>query len=359
MLQFFQKKSKRVRAIIVLSMVALLGAWVTGCGSQTGSDAAASTTNEAAERKVVRIGCVGEAGKINDNGGIAQELGYLEEELKKAGYELEVIGFAQAGPAINEAFASGDIDLAVYGDLPATVCRSNGVDIKLFATVNSQMQMCILAQKDSGIRSRSDLEGKKVIVAEGTIYHQYYNSLIEDAGIKDKSVERINTFADAASLMASGEADAVVTSASTGYYLEEQGIGEVVETTADYPEWTSQFFAFGKADYLENNGEAAKAVIRALNRAQQYVAEDAEAAFSVLSQTVDAYSEAVFRKTYAHDTIFDCFQTEITQEQLDRLKALGRFLEENALIANSVNVDEMVDTSYYEAVMQEGSENDV
>lgn len=352
----FQKKGKTITKIMTLTMVLLLGTGLTGCGLAR-EQSSSKTPSDVSQNKVVRLGCVGETGKINDNGGIAQELGYLEEELQNAGYDLQVIGFAQAGPAINEAMASGEIDMAIYGDLPATVCKSNGVDIKLFATVNDQMQMCILAQKEADITSRKDLKGKKVIVAEGTIYHQYYNSLIEDAGISDKEIEKINTFSDAASLMASKDADALITSASTGYYLQERGIGEVVETTENHQEWTSQFFAAGTQEYLKQNKEAAKAVIRALQRAQQYAANDNDAAFGILAKLVDGYSEEVYRKTYAYDTSFSYFSPEITQENIEKLTALETFLEDQSLIANAVNVESMIDTSYYEEVMQESNEN--
>lgn len=77
--------------------------------------------------------------------------------------------FAQAGPAVNEAFAVNEIDVAVYAEFPLITAASNGVDLKGFALSTSQLNFGILTRKDSGIKSISDLEGKNVVVALGTI----------------------------------------------------------------------------------------------------------------------------------------------------------------------------------------------
>lgn len=69
----------------------------------------------------------------------------------------------KAGPAVNE------IDVAVYAVFPLITAASNGVDLKGFALSTSQLNFGILARKDSGIKSISDLEGKNVVVALGTI----------------------------------------------------------------------------------------------------------------------------------------------------------------------------------------------
>ena len=63
---------------------------------------------------------------------------YIAEELKKVGYEPEFIYFQQAGPAVNEALATNKIDVAMYGDFPITVLKSNGGDVKVFAVDNSR-----------------------------------------------------------------------------------------------------------------------------------------------------------------------------------------------------------------------------
>lgn len=61
----------------------------------------------------------------------------------------------KAGPAANE------IDVAVYEEFPLITAVSNGVDLKGFALSTSQLNIGLLSRKGSGIKSISDLEGKK------------------------------------------------------------------------------------------------------------------------------------------------------------------------------------------------------
>ena len=355
---------KGMKKIAAISLTIILGVGIVGCGkentdnqsegtSDVTQQAGASEQEENTELKTIRIGAIGQSNVLSESAGIAQEKGYLEEELEKEGYTAEIIGFAQAGPAINEAFSAGEIDMAVYGDLPATVCKASGVDTTIFSTENSECQMCIFVQNDSDITSAADLKGHKVVVARGTIYHQYFKSLIADVGLSEEDIEQINTFSDASSVMASGEADALLTSTSTGYYMEKQGIGKVIETTAEHPEWTSQFFAVSNTKFLEENPNAAKAFIRAQFRAYEYAKENPDEVYEVVASITDGYTADMYQSVYSYDTSFDYFSPEIGEESINKLKALEKFLEEEALITNSVDIDSFVDTSYYEEVSTE------
>lgn len=354
---------KKLKKLVVLGLAAGLALGTVGCGNSNNdnkagentSDAKTSSTSETSggELKNIRIGAIGQSNVLSESAGIAQKEGFLEEELKKEGYKAEIVGFAQAGPAINEAFSAGEIDMAVYGDLPATVCKASGVDTTIFATENSECQMCILVQNKSDIKSAADLKGHKVIVARGTIYHQYFKSLIADAGISENDLEQINTFSDASSVMAGGEADALITSTSIGYYLEKQGIGKVIETTEKHPEWTSQFFAVSNTKFLKENPNAAKAFIRALLRAQKFAKESPDKAFESVASITEGYTADIYKKVYSYNTNFDYFSPEISAENIDKLKALEKFLEDEELITSSVDIDSFVDTSYYEEVIKE------
>lgn len=357
---------KKMKKVMAIGLAAILAIGVVGCGnsntdSQSGETSASPTESSTSETtggddtelKTIRIGAIGQSNVLSESAGIAQEKGYLEEELNKEGYTAEIVGFAQAGPAINEAFSAGEIDMAVYGDLPATVCKASGVDTTIFATENSECQMCILVQNDSDITSAADLKGHKVIVARGTIYHQYFKSLIADAGISEADLEQINTFSDAGSVMASGEADALITSTSIGYYMESNGTGKVIETTVDHPEWTSQFFAVSNTQFLQENPNAAKAFIRALLRAQTFAKENPEEVYEVVASITEGYTADIYKNVYSYDTSFDYFSPEISEEGIEKLKTLEQFLEDEALISTSVDMDSFVDTSYYEEVIQE------
>ena len=351
------------RLLLTVGLIGTLAFGAIGCGSSKENTKTQETketestekqdSSASGEKIKVRIGCVGENNVLTDALGIAQEKGYLDEEMEKAGYEAEVIGFAQAGPAINEAFVSNEIEMAIYGDLPATLCKAAGTDTTIFAAENDQQQMCILAQKDSGIQSVKDLPGHKVIVAVGTIYQEYFKNIIEDAGIDEAEIEQINTFSDASSIMQSGDADALITSTSIARFLEEQGIGTVVQTSEETPEWTAQFFAVGQTQFLKENPEAAKALVKAAIRGKEYLSENKDECYQLFSERSNGYSKAVYEKIYAYDETFPYLDPVLDQDNTDRLKKLVEFCKEESLITADVDVESFIDSSYAKEAAEE------
>jgi sulfonate transport system substrate-binding protein len=334
---------------------------VSGCGNSQSTSVTSGSSGESAtsessdtDKKVVRIGAVGQGNSLLGAIGIADSKGWLAEELEKVGYEPEIVGFAQAGPAINEAFAAGEIDTAIYGDLPATVAKSNGTDTTIFATYNYEEQMGIFVRDGvDDVKSAKDLPGHKVIVAKGTIYQQYFKAVIEDAGLKEDDIEQINTFSDATSLISSGDADVLITSTSIAYYLESLGYGKLVEDSTKNEEWSSQFFGVGLTDYLKENPEAAKAIIKAMLRGQEFIKENPEEAYELWAEKSDGYTAEIYEKVYAYDTSFDYISPEITDATVKKLNNLNDFLVSEELISSAVDMESFVDNSYYEAAKKE------
>lgn len=348
---------KSVKKLLALGLGVVLAVGVVGCG-QAKKEAKSDSKTESNELKTIRIGAIGQGNQLGGAVGYAESKGYLKEELEKAGYTPEIVGFAQAGPAINEAFAAGNIDVAIYGDLPATVAKSNGTDTTIFANHNSEMQMGIFLRKGvEDVTSAKDFPGHKVIVARGTIYHQYFKSLINDAGVKEDEIEEINTFSDAASLISSGDADVLITSTSIAYYLESLGLGSLIEDTSAHEEWTSQFFGVGLSAYLKENGEAAKAIIKSMIRAQEEISEDPTEAYQIWAEKSNGYTADIYEKEAAYDTSFSYVSPELTENTKTKLKKLNEFLLAEGLITNAVDVDNFVDNSYYEAAKAEYEES--
>ena len=202
------KKKSMILSAILVTVLAF-----TGCGNtQTNTSNTTSDTDgsQQSNEKVIRIGSPTTDGtQLVENAGLAYKLGYLDEELEKVGYKAEYVGFAQGGTAINEAFASGQLDVAFVGDVPEIIAKSNGLEVELFANLNSEAEMGIVAGKNSGIKKPTDLKGKKVVAAYGTVTHVYLNNLLQANGLSLDDVEVINDIANGGTLVASGNADAV------------------------------------------------------------------------------------------------------------------------------------------------------
>lgn len=91
----------------------------------------------------------------------ARELGYYEE----AGLNVEITEFAD-GSALMEAFAAGELDVAMVGIGPAATWFMKGIDLKVVAGTNGGGHV-LMTRQDTGIETAADL--KNALIAEPNI----------------------------------------------------------------------------------------------------------------------------------------------------------------------------------------------
>lgn len=339
-----KKKNVILGAILVATLV------FTGCGgtqTNSGTEASGTIGTQKSEEKVVRIGSPTTDGtQLVENAGLAYKLGYLDEELEKVGYKAEYVGFAQGGTAINEAFALGQLDVAFVGDVPEVIAKSNGLDVELFANLNSEAEMGIVAGKESGLKTPKDLKGKKVVAAYGTVTHVYLNNLLEANGLSLNDVEVINDIANGGTLVAAGNADAVVSTGFGVWQFSNSGVGDILATSQGDEDLSAQFFAIGRKSFLSENQDAAEAIIKALQRSKEFIEQNPEDAYDVLA-TEDAPKE-LYENVYPKESGFDKFDPQIQDEQIERLNKLGKFLLDNGIISKEIKAEEFVNDTYYD-----------
>lgn len=344
------KKNVWKKGVVVL-MAAMTAVMLTACGGAKDDGGSAEDKKDENGLKTVSIASPGQHNLPTENALLAKELGYVDEEMEKAGYKVEYKGFAQAGPAINEALAAKEVDIAVYNELPALTAKSNGIDLKIVAISTSEYNYALFAGKDSGIESVKDLEGKKVIVTPGTILYKYFIDLCDENGVDSSKVEQINALADANSVITSGEADAYVCAYESAIMLENKGIGKMIANTTTNLDESTGIGVTCRVDYLEKEPEAVKAYIRALKRASEYAAENTEDVYAKL--VTESNTEDVLRKKYEYDTSFSFFTPSFSDEYLKRVQAQYDFALEHDMLADEFSLDDLLDSTYVDEVMAE------
>ena len=313
---------------------------LTGCGASGGASAAgASSSATASGLKPVRIGVPGQDGTLTYAAGIAQKLGYLEEELKKVGYAPVYSGFAQAGPAINEAFASGALDIAEYGDLPGYGAIAKGVGIRAFALANARVPFGIFATTASGVKAPKDLAGKRIVVPLGTVTHQYLLETLDAAGVSAKDVELMNATYDGPSIINAGQADAAVAPLESLYAGYGKAKGAVIATSNDQGAFSATYPVYYRTAFHKENPKVAPAIARALERAGKLAQSDASKAADAL--VTKAFTRAIVDKTFPNG--FAAFDPRITDAVKQQIERLGSFMEENKLAKKSVSASAFFD----------------
>ncbi|MDM0059084.1 ABC transporter substrate-binding protein [Variovorax fucosicus] len=142
--------------------------------------------------QVLRLGYIGPARKPAGATGWALRQGHLLRELAPLGFKEVTTRNFPNGPDLNEAFLSGVLDVGIYGDTPAVVARSRGLESQLIGFDAVGMNVWLLTPRN-GVRSVGELEGQSIGVARGSYMHRYVLGLLKENGLQ-KSVKVIHMF---------------------------------------------------------------------------------------------------------------------------------------------------------------------
>jgi sulfonate transport system substrate-binding protein len=111
---------------------------------------------------------------------------------------------------VNEALASGAVDVGFIGDMPSVTLAAAGAPITIVAR-QSVFRGAIVASGASGMTKLADLRGKKLYGPVGTALYLAALSMLKEAGLTPgKDVEILNmAFADLADALRSGKIEAL------------------------------------------------------------------------------------------------------------------------------------------------------
>ncbi|MEH7013476.1 transporter substrate-binding domain-containing protein [Neobacillus niacini] len=182
----------------------------------------------------------------------------------KLGYEVEVKDMDFGG--LIQSLKSGQADFVLAGMTP-TEKRKNNVD---FSDIYYTAQHMIISNKDSGIETLEDLEGKTIGVQLGSIQEGKAEEINETVAIK---VENRNRIPELIQEMKAGRFDAVLIedTVAKGYLDKEADLTSF--TISDDPEEAGSAIAFPKDSDLtekfnqelkkmKENGELQELVVK-------------------------------------------------------------------------------------------------
>lgn len=176
-----QRRSFNTRLISGLAAPALLGL--------------GRVAHAAGKPTTIRIGFsnAGTGGRPASSGTYAANaalLGDLEKEFANDGIKIEYKYFVGAGPATNENFANGLLDLCFsHGDLPFIVGNSTGLKRKAILSSSRGGSQHFLTNAGSAAKSPVDLRGKTLSVQKGTASQLTLYRILDKFGITEPEKE--------------------------------------------------------------------------------------------------------------------------------------------------------------------------
>jgi sulfonate transport system substrate-binding protein len=316
----------------------------SGCSKK---EAARGPEIGAQKERIVRFGFVDNgAGFPTDEFAIALEKGFLDKRLSSIGARIDVLPFAGAGPAINEAFASGNLDMAVYGDVPNIVAKSNGLGTRLIAARVYEQQAGIVVRSDSPISSVAQLRGKSVATQKGSYMHRTLVEILKSNGLALDSIDFVNmTPRDGIPSLISGNIDAaLLPSTSLAKVITEGGI-KLLQDCGDNPQWQGSEGLIVSEVFLESNRDIIQAVLDGLFDAIAYIPDNTEECKTILTKS--GFSRAVFDYLYPDKLDFDL---SLDGNAIAAYEEVKRFLLDNELIKNDFSIQDWADSDFISTI---------
>ena len=272
---------------------------------------------------------------------LAYNLGYLQEEFEGSNVTF-TLDYFQNGPAISEAFASGDLDFAEFGEQAAISGISADYGYKIIGrNCDTETMYPLVVSKD--ITSVDELKGAKIAVSVGTSAHYLMLSYLNSMGLTENDIELVNT-SDTVTLLASGEVDGAADQlAKFNSMIDAGDVYVFADGTASQ---TCQISAFvGRTEFCEKYPEITAKVLRAVQRVDDWMAEseaNQQEAFDLLSG-ITQREVTWFSTMYGGSN----FGINLTDQDLRVLDEVLDFMKENELLSNpEITMDDVLDLTY-------------
>lgn len=273
---------------------------------------------------------------------IAQEQGFFDEEFAGENITFEYASF-QGGAYINEAMAADSVDFGAMWEQPAITAVANNYPETIIATYGySDTNAPLIVTKASGVTSIADLAGKNIGVILGGSFHYTALKYLEQAGLSADDVNLINT-TDPLTLLRSGDIDAAVTFSMYASQVIEDGTCDQLAIGSDYG-LMAVYALVANNKFLESYPNTTARILKVLNRAIEYTQENTEAALTAYADYVQQDYDILLTNYNV-----SVYSLDITQDDVDAMAQVEKFLEDYELIPAPVAISDAVDDQYLKA----------
>lgn len=331
------------------------GALLAGAlGGLSPAAAAASVT-------VIRIGVISfyATGKIQLSGldYVIEQQGWLRGELARRGIGLEwyPAPAATVGPSVNEAFASGKIQFATYGELPGLILNGNGQRIITQLLIPSRpSDSYLIVPKDSPARRIEDLKGKRLAINKGRPWELPLLRLLDSKHLSyaDFQVYNINPDAGGAAL-AAGAMDAMAT--LDPYGLVDKGVAKIIWSTKDAPlSWKMLGGLWGSKDFADQHSDLAQLVVTAYVKAARWASDEKNRDFLIKLDTRGGASEVLVRQLYEdpHLNWKDRWSPLISPAVRDHYRTVAAYAFEKKIIRTRLEPEQILQDRFSNAAIK-------
>ncbi len=279
--------------------------------------------------------------------------GYLERELADLpSVQVKWFFFKGAGPAVNEAFATGQLDIASQGDLPQVIGRASGLKTRHLIANGAHGPTYLGVPVDSPVQGVKDLRGRKVAIFRGTNNHLSAVKVLAANGLTERDLQVINMDeATSNAALVSRDIDAAF-----GNYgllnLAQQGLVKIAYTTkGDNPAFERQGTIIAAEAFVAAQPEVTQRIVTALVRAADFSSQENNRAVLFDIWARSGRTPETYRDDFAGQTmkqrnspIMDAFLIEQYRVQAEQARSYG-------LVRREVDVNGWFEPRFLEAAL--------
>jgi NitT/TauT family transport system substrate-binding protein len=211
---------------------------------------------------------------------IAEEKAFFQEE----GLNVETAKF-QTGKLALDALLGGGADIATTADVPIALAGLSGLDFKTVSTIAwSENDVKIVARRDSGILSPSDLKGKKIGSTAGGGPLFFIHRFLEREEIPVSEVQlTYMSPPDMVNALSKHELDAIVIFGPFHFNAQRQ-LGDKAIIFSPDDLYGETWNIVVSPAYAQQNPENVRAFLEALYRAEQFLKENRAEAIEITAK---------------------------------------------------------------------------
>jgi sulfonate transport system substrate-binding protein len=285
---------------------------------------------------------------------VAHAKGWLEAAFAGSGSKIEWIFFKGAGPAVNEALSTQQLDFAVQGDLPALVARGVGLKTRLVIASGVRANIYIGVPPDSPLQTVKDLRGKRVSLFRGTDMHLPAVRLLEANGLTERDLKLLNL--DTAGYLAAlstRDLDAAIGAMDILRLRDKGGVRILYSSKGGSPIYTRQSHVLVTEDFAGRAPEATGKVVKALVEAARWSSEEGnrEEVLRLWARAGTPYEH--WKEDYAGEPLRVRLNPNFDPFLIARYKEASAEAYRLKLSRGKVDVDQWIDQRYLKAALKE------
>ena len=248
---------------------------------------------------------------------------------------IQVVWHELAGVETVEALAAGSIDIATsLNYLSSMTSKAAGSNIKIIAGYSAFPQaIALVAARESGIKSMSDLPGKKVALQQGTMLHEMFIKGLAEEGLSVAGIEIIGLESpEALAALLGGQIDATILPEPLLTRALASDKAVLIRTAEGLI--SGQTVIAAREGFLEKNPAVARKFLEVHQACLEYAAAHEEDVQALCAAALEMPLPAV-RKLYPKIT----FSTQLDSAVLEEMKMSIEFLKTYGIIEAKTETD--------------------